>query len=705
MTHPVHLQTRQSIALITVDSPPVNALSQPVRAGLLACVQQAAADADIRGIVLCCAGRTFIAGADIGEFGKPPAEPALAAVLEAIEQAGKPVVAAIHGTALGGGLELALCCSHRVAAPDARLGLPEVRLGLLPGAGGTQRLPRVIGVPAALEAILTGRMLAASDFAGTPAIDAILEGDIGTAAVAWLQQALDAGLAPRRLRDLPVSGAQALPTGFFDAARQRVAREMRGQFAPLQIIACVEAAVTLPFDEGLNVERERFVECMESPQSAALRHMFFAERQAAKIPDIAADTPTRPIRTVAVIGAGTMGGGIAMCFANAGLGVTLIDTGEEALQRGLDTIQGNYQRSAAKGRLSERDVATRMGLIQGATDMTAAAQADLVIEAVFEDMALKQHIFRELGELCRRNAILATNTSTLDVDEIAAATNDPSRVLGLHFFSPANVMRLLEIVRGRDTAPDVLATCLRLAKTIGKIGVVSGVCYGFIGNRMLEGYGREAGLMLLEGAAPEDIDRVIFEFGLPMGPLAMGDLAGNDVGARVRAERRAAGRLPADPRYGAVHDRLVALGRHGQKTGKGVYAYTPGNRQPQGDAEVTALITDLAAELGVARRPIDDREILERCLYPLVNEGLRILEEGIALRASDIDVVWVYGYGFPAWRGGPMHWAEQVGLSRLLEALRHCGKTLGNDYGYWTPAPLLERLVADGTRLADYRPG
>jgi len=705
VTHPVDLQTRDAIAVITVDSPPVNALSQPVRAGLLACVRQAAADTEVRGIVLRCAGRTFIAGADISEFGKPPAEPALTEVLEAIEQADKPVVAAIHGTALGGGLEVALCCSHRVAASDARIGLPEVKLGLLPGAGGTQRLPRVIGVPAALEAMLTGRMLAAAEFAGTPAIEAILEGDIGEAAVEWLARALDAGLAPRRLRDLPVPGAKDLPPDFFDTARKRVARDMRGQFAPRQIIACVEAAVTLPFDEGLKVERDRFIECMDSPQSAGLRHMFFAERQTAKIPDIAAETPTRPIRAVAVIGAGTMGGGIAMCFANAGLAVTLIDTGEEALQRGLETIRGNYQRSAAKGRLSEQDVTTRMGLIRGATQMTGAAQADLVIEAVFEDMALKQKIFRELGELCRGDAILATNTSTLDVDEIAAATVDPSRVLGLHFFSPANVMRLLEIVRGRDTAPDVLATCLRLAKTIGKIGVVSGVCYGFIGNRMLEGYGREAGLMLLEGAAPEDIDRVIFEFGLPMGPLAMGDLAGNDVGARVRAQRRAAGRLPADPRYGAVHDRLAALGRHGQKTGKGIYAYAPGNRQPQIDPEVTALITELAADLGVARRRIDDREILERCLYPLVNEGLRILEEGIALRASDIDVVWVYGYGFPAWRGGPMHWAEHVGLEKILDALRHYAKTLGNDYGYWTPAPLLERLVADNTRLADYRPG
>ncbi len=705
MTDPVKLQTREAIAVITVDAPPVNALSQPVRAGLLTLVRQAGADPDVRAIVLRCAGRTFIAGADISEFGKPPAEPSLTAVFDAIEQTGKPVVAAIHGTALGGGLELALCCSHRVAAPDARIGLPEVRLGLLPGAGGTQRLPRAIGVPAALEAMLTGRMLAASELAGTPAIDAVLEGDIGEAAVEWLHEALDRGLTPRLLRDRPVPDALDLPAAFFDKARQRVAGEMRGQFAPLQIIACVEAAVTLPIDEGLQVERHRFIECMDSPQSAALRHMFFAERQTAKIPDVPPDTPTRPIGHVAVIGAGTMGGGIAMCFANAGLGVTLIDSGEEALQRGLATIRSNYQRSAAKGRLSERDVVARMGLIQGTTQMPGTAQADLVIEAVFEDIALKQRIFRELGELCRPDAILATNTSTLDVDEIAAATNDSSRVLGLHFFSPANVMRLLEIVRGRDTSPEVLATCLRLAKTIGKIGVVSGVCYGFIGNRMLEGYGREAGLMLLEGADPEDIDRVIVEFGLPMGPLAMGDLAGNDVGARVRAQRRAAGGLPADPRYGAVHDRLAALGRHGQKTGKGVYAYAPGSRQPQPDAEVIALISEIAAELGVARRRIDDREILERCLFPLVNEGLRILEEGIALRASDIDVVWVYGYGFPAWRGGPMHWAEHIGLEKLLDALRHYGKTLGNGYGYWTPAPLLERLVAEGTRLADYRPG
>jgi 3-hydroxyacyl-CoA dehydrogenase len=705
MSAPVSLECSDGIAVITVNHPPVNALSQAVRAGLVDCFRQAGNDHGVHGIVLHCAGRTFIAGADISEFGRAHASPTLLEVLETIERMPKPVVAALHGTALGGGLETALCCSHRVASPSARIGLPEVKLGLLPGAGGTQRLPRVLGVPAALEAMVSGRMIPVDEVIDTPAIDAIVEGELREAAVAWLRQGLEQGLAPRRVRDLPVPDSQHLPADFFTSAHERTARQMRGQLAPLQIIHCVEAAATLPFDQGMKVERERFAECMASPQSAALRHMFFAERQTAKLPGIPAGTPQRPVRRVAVIGAGTMGGGIAMCFANAGLPVTLIDTSEAALRRGRNVILGNYQRSAAHGRLTDAQVEARMACIEGATALSAAAGADLVIEAVFEDMTLKKRIFAELGAHCRPDAILASNTSTLDIEEIARATPESSRVLGLHFFSPANVMRLLEIVRGAHTADDVLATCLALSRTIGKIGVVSGVCYGFIGNRMLEGYGREAGMLLLEGATPQDIDRVIVEFGLPMGPHAMGDLAGTDVGALVRAERRAAGALPNDPRYGAVGDRLAALGRHGQKTGKGIYAYGEDRRTPQPDPQVAALIAELADALGVRRRRIDDEEILERCLYPLVNEGLRILEEGIALRASDIDVVWVYGYGFPAWRGGPMHWAEHVGLAHVLARLRHYAGLLGNEHGYWTPAPLLERLVAEGGSLADYRPG
>lgn len=705
MSDPVRLEHRHGIAVITVDHPPVNALSQPVRAGLLEAVQAAARDPAVSGIVLACAGRTFIAGADITEFGRPHAEPSLARVLDALEHSGKPVVAALHGTALGGGLELAMCCSHRVAAPGTRVGLPEVKLGLLPGAGGTQRLPRLLGLDAALEAILTGRMLKVEDEAAG-VVDAVLEGELTEAAVAWLQGQLAEGLTPRRVRELGVPGAEALPSGHFDAVRAQVVREAPGQVAPLQIVACLEAAATLPFEQGMNVERERFAECMRSPQSRALQHLFFAEREAAKVPDLPRETPTRVIRRVAVIGGGTMGGGIAMCFANAGREVTLIDTSESAVRRGLDVIERNYRRSVSRGRLDEATAMARLARITPADQLAAVSEADLVIEAVYEDLVLKQRIFAELGERARPDAILATNTSTLDVDAIAAASGAPERVIGLHFFSPANVMRLLEIVRGRETADEVLATCLRLAREIGKVGVVSGVCYGFIGNRMLEGYGREAGLMLLEGAAAERIDGVITDFGLPMGPLAMGDLAGIDVGARVRAERRGAGMLPADPRYGAVHDRLADLGRLGQKTGRGVYRYAEGSRRAQPDPEVTALIASLAEDLGVGQREIDDKEILERCLFPLVNEGLRILEEGIALRASDIDVVWVYGYGFPAWRGGPLHWIEEaVGLPYLLERLRLYATLLGNEYGYWTPAPLLERLVAEGGRLADYRPG
>ncbi len=705
MSDPVRLEQRDGIVVITVDHPPVNALSQPVRAGLLEAVQAAAGDPAITGIVLACAGRTFIAGADITEFGRPHADPSLTRVLAALEDAGKPVVAALHGTALGGGLELAMCCSHRVAAPGTRVGLPEVKLGLLPGAGGTQRLPRLLGLEHALEAILSGRMLAVEG-AAAGVVDAVLEGELTAAATAWLRRQLAAGLAPRRVRELSVPGAEALPAGHFDRVRERVAREAPGQVAPLQIVACLEAAAMLPFDQGLNVERERFAECMRSPQSRALQHLFFAEREAAKVPGLPRETPVRPIRRVAVIGAGTMGGGIAMCFANAGREVTLIDADQAAAQRGLGVIEGNYRRSVSRGRLDEASAAARLARITPADTLAAAADADLVIEAVYENLQLKQQIFAELAERCRADAILATNTSTLDVDAIGAASGSPARVIGLHFFSPANVMRLLEIVRGRETHDEVLATCLTLARDIGKVGVVAGVCFGFIGNRMLEGYGREAGLMLLEGTAPEQIDAVITDFGLPMGPLAMGDLAGIDVGARVRAERRAAGQLPRDPRYGAVHDRLAELGHLGQKTGRGVYRYAEGSRRPEPDPEVGALIARLAEDLDVGQREIDDKEILERCLFPLVNEGLRLLEEGIAQRASDIDVVWVYGYGFPAWRGGPLHWIEEaVGLAYLLERLRLYGTLLGNEYGYWTPAPLLERLVAEGGSLADYRPG
>ncbi len=702
MPEPVVLEMQGAIARITVNNPPVNALSHAVRAGLLDCVRRADRDTGVDGIVIVCAGRTFIAGADISEFGKPPREPILHDVLAAIERASKPVVAAIHGTALGGGLELALCCHYRVATSDARIGLPEVKLGLLPGAGGTQRLPRVLGVEAALDAMLTGRMLDAPGVAerGDGAIDAVLDGSIADASVNWLRGRLAESLPLRRVRDMPVPGNA--DAAVFERFETRAARETRGQFAPRQIIACVRAATELDFDEGLKFERARFGECMQNPQSGAMRHLFFAEREAARIPDVPRDTPRRPINAAAVVGAGTMGAGIAMCFANAGIPVTLTDASSEALNRAVARIRDNYDRSAARGRLDTQTVERRMGLITAEAGLHVASRADLVVEAVYEDLELKKQIFAELARECRDDAILATNTSTLDVNQIAASTTTPERVLGLHFFSPANVMRLVEVVRGQTTANDVLATAMGLVRRLRKVGVVSGVCYGFIGNRMLEGYAREAGFLLLEGVSPERIDRVMRDFGFPMGPLQMGDLAGNDVGARVRAERRAAGELPEDPRYGRVHDRLAELGRHGQKSGKGLYRYGEDGRTPEPDPEVERLIREEAEALGVKPREVSDREILERCLLPLINEGLAILEEGIALRASDIDIVWVNGYGFPVYEGGPMYYAEQLGLGHVLERLRHYGRTLGNAFDYWTPAPLLEQLAAQRLALKDW---
>ena len=702
MPEPVVLEMQGAIARVTVNNPPVNALSHAVRAGLLECIRRADRDTGVDGIVIVCAGRTFIAGADISEFGKPPREPILHDVLAAIEHASKPVVAAIHGTALGGGLELALCCHYRVATSDARIGLPEVKLGLLPGAGGTHRLPRVLGVEAALDAMLTGRMLDATGVAerGDGAIDAILDGSIADASVNWLRGRLAESLPLRRVRDMPVPGPA--DAALFEQFEKRAAREARGQFAPRQIIACVRAATELTFDEGLKFERARFGECMQNPQSGAMRHLFFAEREAARIPDVPRDTPRRPINAAAVVGAGTMGAGIAMCFANAGIPVTLTDASTEALEHAVARIRDNYARSAARGRLDAQTVERRMGLITAEAGLHTAARADLVVEAVYEDLELKKQIFAELARECRDDAILATNTSTLDVNQIAASTATPERVLGLHFFSPANVMRLVEVVRGQATATDVLATAMGLVRRLGKVGVVSGVCYGFIGNRMLEGYAREAGFLLLEGVPPERIDRVMRDFGFPMGPLQMGDLAGNDVGARVRAERRAAGELPDDPRYGRVHDRLAELGRHGQKSGLGIYRYGEDGRTPEPDPEVERLIREEAAALGVQPREVSDREILERCLLPLVNEGLAILEEGIALRASDIDIVWVNGYGFPVYEGGPMYYAERLGLAHVLERLRHYGRTLGNEHDYWTPAPLLEQLAAQRLALKDW---
>ncbi|MGB5486518.1 MAG: 3-hydroxyacyl-CoA dehydrogenase NAD-binding domain-containing protein [Lysobacterales bacterium] len=700
MNELVNLRNQGRIGVIEINSPPVNALSQTVRMGIMQSLQSAIEDVAIEAIVLICSGRTFIAGADIREFGLPPKTPHLPDVVAALEASPKTVVAAIHGTALGGGFEIALGCHYRVARFDAKVGLPEVKLGLLPGAGGTQRLPRLIGVQAALPIMMTGEPVGAAKAAGLGAIDHVAKGDLLKESLAFTEKLLTEDAPLRRLCDTQIDPA-LIPEKYYDDFRAANARRMRGYFSPERIISAVQAAVALPFEKGMKRERELFTECMQSPESVALRHVFFAERQAAKVAGLAKDTPLRTINSVAMIGAGTMGGGIAMNFTSRGIPVHMVDVDVAAIERGIAVVRGNYMRGVKKGRMSEAQLDTLMKLFIPTTDYAQLASVDLVIEAVFENMAVKKEIFKRLDQVCKPGAILASNTSYLDLDEIAQVTSRPQDVVGMHFFSPANIMRLLEVVRGAATAQDVMATVMKLARQIGKVGVVSGVCHGFIGNRMLEGYIREAGLLLLEGAKPEQIDRVLFEFGMPMGPIAMGDLAGIDIGARVREERRRNGTMPADERFGLVADKLVAMGRFGQKTGAGVYLYETGSRTPVPDPQVQTLIQNEAARLGISQRRVSDDEVLTRCIYPLINEGARILEEGIAQRASDIDVVWINGYGFPAYRGGPMHYADSVGLKKIYDRVCSYRDTLGNEFGYWEPAPLLERLAGEGGRFAD----
>ena len=697
----VNLKAQGRIAVIEINSPPVNALSQNVRQGIMEQLQIAIDDEAIEAIVLICAGRTFIAGADIREFGLPPMTPHLPEVVTALEVCPKLLVAAIHGTALGGGFETALGCHYRIAEADAKVGLPEVKLGLLPGAGGTQRLPRLIGVQAALPMIMSGNPVRAEKAAKLGAIDHVVQDDLLNEAITFAEKLLDEGAPLRRLSEKTVD-TESVPESYYEDFRVANARTMRGFFAPGRIISAVQAAVELPFEKGIKRERELFIDCMQSPESAALRYVFFAERQATKVAGLAKDTPLRRIESVAMIGAGTMGGGIAMNFANRGIPVHMVDVDVRAIERGLAVVRANYMRGVEKGRMSEAQLEALMQLFIPVTNYKDLADVDLVIEAVFENMAVKKEIFKRLDVVCKPGAILASNTSYLDLDEIAQATSRPQDVVGMHFFSPANIMRLLEVVHGAATAPDVMASVMKLARRIGKVGVVSGVCYGFIGNRMLEGYIREAGLMLLEGAQPEQIDRVLYEFGMPMGPIAMGDLAGMDIGARIREERRRSGTLPADERLGLVADKLVAMGRCGQKTGAGVYRYKTGSRTPFPDPEVQTLIQNEAAKLGINQRLISDEEVLSRCIYPLINEGARLLEEGIAQRASDIDVVWINGYGFPAYRGGPMHYADRVGLKKIYDQICKYRDTLGNEFAYWEPAPLLERLALEGGQLADF---
>jgi 3-hydroxyacyl-CoA dehydrogenase len=666
-------------------------LSHAVRKGIQDAIREAQGD-DSKAVLIWCDGRTFIAGADITEFGKPPKDPWLPELCNEIEASGKLVVAALHGTTLGGGFEVALGAHYRIAVEGAKVGFPEVNLGLLPGAGGTQRTPRLAGIEASLELITSGRPIGIADAAGLGLVDEIVDGDLREAALAYTARLVEEGAALRRASELD---SEAVDPEVYSGWRAALAKKARKQTAPQRIVDCIEAAAALPFDEGLKKERELFFECMQDSQSAGLRHMFFAEREAAKIKGLGKDTPTRDVRSVGIIGGGTMGGGIAMSFANAGIPVTLVEINDKALERGLAIVDKNYAGSVKRGKLSEEAAKGKRGLISGATDYAALADVDLVIEAVFEDPELKKEIFARLDTACKPGAILATNTSYQDVDAIAAATNRPEDVLGMHFFSPAHIMKLLEVVRGEKTAVDVLATVMGLARKIRKVPVMSGVCYGFIGNRMLGPYFREAQLLLLEGATPEQVDNAMYDWGMAMGPISVADLAGLDVGYKARqalpADRR------GDPHAWQVADELVEAGRLGQKSGGGFYNYDPATRQRSNDDGVLKTIEDKSFELGIERRDIDDEEIIDRLIYALVNEGLRILEEGIAQRPGDIDVVYIYGYGFPAWRGGPMHYADSVGLDKVLARAQEFRDRFGKEN--WQPAPLLEELVAGGSSI------
>ncbi|QRK05016.1 enoyl-CoA hydratase/isomerase family protein [Archangium violaceum] len=681
------------VGILWIDNPPVNAISQAVRVAMLEGLKQAESDSTIKALVIACAGRTFMAGADISEFSGPPRLPSLPEVIDALDAFSKPVVAAIHGTAFGGGFEVALACDYRVALANAQVGLPEVKLGILPGAGGTQRLPRLAGVEPALQAMISGDPIPAPAAQEMGAIDKLVVGDLTEAAVAFARE--KSGSPRRRVRDITLSPS-SIPAGFFDAARQRTAKEKRNLFSPQRIIDAVEAAVTLPFDEGIRREQELFFECAKSSQAKALQHVFFAERQVAKIPGLPADVKPRTIKSVGIIGAGTMGGGIAMNFANAGIPVTLLEVNQEGLDRGLGVIRKNYEATAAKGRLTSEQVETRMGLIKPTLSYDALADADLLIEAVFETLEVKKKVFETLDRVARKGAILASNTSYLSIDTIAGYTSRPEDVLGMHFFSPANVMKLLEIVRGARTAPDVLATALDVAKRIKKVGVVAGNCHGFIGNRMLEGYGREGSLLVLKGATPQQVDQALVKFGMPMGVLQMFDLAGLDIGYKSRKDREPG---TFDVKSGAVADKLVEMGRLGQKTKAGFYDYEAGQRTPIPSDVVARVIEETAAQYGIKRRELSEQEILERCFLAMVNIGCEVLREGIAYRASDIDIVYLYGYGFPAHRGGPMFWAEhELGLPKALERIREYARQHGPRW--WTPSPLLERLVAEGKGFA-----
>jgi 3-hydroxyacyl-CoA dehydrogenase len=696
MADVVSVRRERDVAVLTIDNPPVNALSKSVRRGLKDAVRALSGEA-VQAIVIVCAGRTFVAGADLREFDTGVGEPSYRELFAAVEQFARPVVAALHGTALGAGVEFALACHYRCALAEAKLGLPEITLGLIPGAGGTQRLPRLIGARAALEFILNAAPIGAEQAHEIGLIDRIVSGDLAAAAVAYAEELVASGAAPRR-----TAAMQADTAGFDEASIQQllgaVRKKCRGQSAPDHAVEAVRAATQLPFEKGLEREEEIARLTLESLESRALRHLFFAEREVARIPGLN-DALARPINRVAIIGAGTMGSGIAIACADAGLPVEIIDASPEALGRGLANIRKGYEGSVARGRISPAQLEQRLALIRGRTHLDDVGDVDLVIEAVFEDLQLKKDIFRQLGTARCADAILASNTSTLDLNEIAAASGRAESVVGLHFFSPANVMRLLEIVRGTHTSPETLATALAVAKRLRKVGVVVGVCYGFVGNRMmLDGYVREADQLLLEGATPEQVDRVIEDFGFAMGPFKMNDMGGNDVALRARETTGIRAQRPSP--YNETIDEMARLGRLGQKTGLGFYRYESGSRTPLPDPKTGEIIAQVARRFGVERRAsISDEEVRVRCVYPLINEGARILAEGIAYRAGDIDVIWTTGYGFPRFRGGPMFYADSLGLKHVHDEIRR----LHGEHGrYWEPAPLLTELASSGSSFAEW---
>jgi len=703
MTAVVNYEARNTIAILTLNSPPVNGLGHAVRQGIQKAFEAAIADNNIEAIVITSSGKIFCGGADVSEFGKPEgtAEPILPELFNQLDASPKPVIAAINGLALGGGCELALACDYRMAHVSAKFGLPEVKLGLIPGAGATQRLPRLVGVEVALQMMVSGDPIDARKAEASGLVDAVFEGkgDFLEAALAYAELVVSKGARVFNCADIPID-VRSLPENFFDDFRSSSARKIRGFFAPECVIKAVEGACELPLQDGLVLELGLFIECLDSYQARAQQHLFFAERAATKIPGLDPATPTRTINKVAIIGSGTMGGGIAMNFLNAGIETTILDLNADALTRGLGVIRKNYEISAKRGRITEVQVEERMALLKSTCEYSDLGDMDLVIEAVFEKMEVKKAVFSALDGVCKPGAILASNTSTLDLDEIASSTSRPEDVIGLHFFSPANVMKLLEIVRGDKTADDVLLTATKLAKTINKVAVVSGNGWGFIGNRVLEPYAREAARLVLEGASPAQVDKVLTGFGLAMGFLSMIDLAGIDIGYQVRqAEKEKY--YSQDPTYSAICDGLCELVRYGQKTGRGFYIYE--GRDKKEDPEIMVLAAELASEHGVTQREISDQEILERTIYMLINEGAQVLEEGISYRSGDIDIVYCNGYGFPAHRGGPMQYADEVGLQTVVDALEKYRDALG-EYGeqWFKPAPLLKKLAAEGKSFKDF---